>query len=333
METIERDRHHPGSDSRCPIFTAPFSETHERTRPPRRSRLRRSRHPGDHLQRPALDHRRDLRRADEVGVLHQHQGAARPLHRDHGRARTARRAGGRRAAGPHRLDERTHRLPARQVRRRRPRGRPLHRQRPAYRGRHPSPRHQLRDAGVRRWRAVRLRREPRPPRGRRGHGPRLHGRRDERDLPGGPAHPGGQALPRRRAPARRPGPAAAQRAGARGAARGPLRADRGLPPRRPAPAGSGRALLRRRRPHRLRRDHRAHRAAAARRRRRGPGRRVPVRGRDGRRRGRDRRRPHPARGHHRGRPGALRLRRHQPAGQGQRERHHERDAGRGCATR
>ena len=229
----------------------------------RRQRPDRPHHPRDHLERVAVDHRRDVRRADEVRVLHQHQGAAGSLHRHHGCERPAHRAGGPGTADPHRVDERAHRLPAREVRGRHPRRRPLHRQRSAYRGRHPSPGHQLRDAGVRRRRAVRLRREPRAPRGRRRHGPRVDGGRHERDFPGGAAHPGHQAVPQGGAAARHHGPAAAQRAGARGAARGPLRADRGVPARRAAPPGSGRSLLRPRHPHRIRRDRHAHGAASA----------------------------------------------------------------------
>ena len=73
-----RHRHRLSGRQRC---GGCLRQPHHPDRLHDRSRPHRPRNP---RQRAALHNRRDLRRADEERLLHQYQGAARPLDRDHG---------------------------------------------------------------------------------------------------------------------------------------------------------------------------------------------------------------------------------------------------------
>ena len=294
---------------------------HERPRPD---------HARDPRQRAALGDRRELRRADAQRLLDQHQGAPRPLDHDHGRPGQADRAGPAVAADPSRLDVGADGGAAREVPDAGdPRGRSVRRQRPVRRGRHASARRQPGDAGVRRGAAGGVRLQHRASRRHRRHGARQHGGRDVGDLPGGAAHPGAQAVPPGRAAAGPARPDAAQRARARGAARRLLRPDRRRAARRPAARGGHRGPWARRGRGGLRGAARAHRGAHAGGDPGDPGRPLPVRRRDGRRRPRCPRHPDRRRGRRRGRAHPLRLRRHGAAGAGQHQRHAQRDDRRG----
>ena len=202
----------------------------------------RSHHARDHLERAQVDQRQVLDHHPEERLLHQHQGAPRPLHGHRRRTGPADRPGRDVAADPPGLPAGADAHPGRALRRRHRRGRPLHRQRSARRRRHAPARHQHGDAGVRRWAAGRLRLQPRAPRRRRRRRARLHVGRHVGDLPGGPAHPGHAALSPRRARHRAVRPAAPQHAPAGRAPRRPQRPDRRLPAGRRAHAAAVRPL-------------------------------------------------------------------------------------------
>ena len=160
-----------------------------------------------------------------------------------------------------------------------------------------------------------------------GHGPRVHGGRDDGDLPGGASDPSDSTLPGRRARPRHHGPHPAERPGSRGAPGRLQRPDRGQSTRGARLREAHREVDGAGDPRGLPAHHRGGREAHPGVGRRAAGRRLALRGRARRRRHGDRGDRDPSAGRDRGRPDPVRLRGNRAAGTGQPQRHHGRAPG------